>query len=147
MPDVVLLDIEVPGRPVPQGSVKAYQSRVIQSPRVLQHRQLLQYAIAQEWGSRDLHPGPVRLECIFRFLRPRNHYGTGRNADVLKPGAPEHMDSMPDLDKTLRAVFDALTGVVLIDDRQVSQTKALKRWADRDATLLRIIALGEEAGG
>ena len=49
--------------------------------------------------------GPLEVRLVFYFSRPLSHYGTGRNANVLKPGM-EHWHSKKkgereDIDRTL----------------------------------------------
>lgn len=63
--------------------------------------------------------GPLLLELTFWVRRPKGHFGTGRNADKIKPGAPSHPIVKPDLLKLARAVEDALTGIVYGDDAQI----------------------------
>lgn len=75
----------------------------------------------------------VRVNIVFRFARPKNHYGTGRNANTLKPTAPPWPISrgLGDLDKLERSTLDALTASgVWIDDSQVVQMRSTKTWAD-----------------
>lgn len=78
---------------------------------------------------REMHPDaarplfprgtPVEVTMTFTFRRPRSHYGTGRNFQTLKAGAPSHHVGFPDCDKAQRAVLDALTAAgVWDDDRQ-----------------------------
>jgi crossover junction endodeoxyribonuclease RusA len=62
---------------------------------------------------------PVILNITFVMPRPKMHFGTGRNAEVLKPGAPEHHKTKPDRTKLLRSTEDALTGILWKDDSQV----------------------------
>lgn len=69
--------------------------------------------------SGDLLAGPIRITCWFYFKRPDSHFGSGKNTGRLKPSAPEHHCSFPDLDKLMRAINDSLTGVVWRDDKQV----------------------------
>lgn len=64
--------------------------------------------------------GPLLLEITFWVSRPKGHYGTGRNADKVKPGAPWAPTVKPDLLKLARAVEDALTGIVYRDDAQIT---------------------------
>ncbi len=59
-----------------------------------------------------LWTGPVTLKLIFLQTRPKNHYGTGRNAGILKDSSPEYPVMQPDMDKLNRAIGDALTGIV-----------------------------------
>jgi crossover junction endodeoxyribonuclease RusA len=74
--------------------------------------------------------GPVELRLGFDLPRPAGHFGTGRNAGVLKPSAPAHPAVMPDLDKLVRCVCDAITDAALWkDDSQVVVLHAAKRFA------------------
>lgn len=74
---------------------------------------------------------PVMLHLIFTMPRPKSHYGTGRNSETLKASAPSWPTVKPDLTKMLRAVEDALKGVVWKDDSQVVSQVTLKRYGDR----------------
>ena len=76
----------------------------------------------------DLLRGPLSLRCHFYFARPKCHYGTGKKSNVLKSSAPfEHMQK-PDVTKCVRAVEDALTKVLWVDDSQVCRSEILKSW-------------------
>jgi Holliday junction resolvase RusA-like endonuclease len=80
-----------------------------------------------EWGPRELAAidGPVFLRLDFYFPRPDSHYGTGRNAGILKPGAPLYPTTAGyDVDKLSRAVLDALQGIVFRNDRRVVRLHA-----------------------
>lgn len=63
--------------------------------------------------------GPVEVSVRFRFPRPKSHYGSGKNARIVKKTAPCYCSTKPDLDKLLRALNDSLTGIVWRDDSQV----------------------------
>jgi Holliday junction resolvase RusA-like endonuclease len=63
--------------------------------------------------------GPLRLQVDFYVARPAGHWGTGRNRERLKPSAPAWPAVRPDATKLVRAVEDALTGLVWRDDAQV----------------------------
>lgn len=63
----------------------------------------------------------VKVGLVFHLKRPQSHYRTGRHAGKLKERAATlPHTSKPDLDKLVRAVFDALKGVVYVDDSQVA---------------------------
>ena len=74
--------------------------------------------------------GPCRVEYIFYFNRPRAHFGSGKNSQVLKPSAPKHHTKKPDLTKLIRSTEDALTGIVWADDSQCVEYAAEKEYAD-----------------
>lgn len=79
---------------------------------------------------------PVEVAITFTFARSSGHFGTGKNAGVLKASAPAHFTSTPDLDKAIRAIFDAITDAgAIYDDRQVVAVRAVKchPGAHRDA--------------
>jgi len=60
------------------------------------------------------------LTLIFTKARPKGHYGTGRNAGILKDWALDLMPTgKPDVLKLGRAIEDAMNGVVYLDDSQI----------------------------
>jgi Holliday junction resolvase RusA-like endonuclease len=86
--------------------------------------------------------GPLHLTLRFFVTRPRHHYGTGKNATVVKVSAPAHPFVKPDTTKLVRGVEDALTGVLWNDDAQVVSQLCTKRYGDRPGV---IVELREEA--
>ena len=68
------------------------------------------------------------MEMYFTMPRPKSHYRTGKYADSLRGDAPENHTSLPDLDKLIRCVLDALTGVCYQDDGQVWLCKSCKMY-------------------
>lgn len=50
---------------------------------------------------------PVAVNILVYVSRPRGHFGSGKNAGVLKPSAPILPGSGKDVDKVARAVLDA----------------------------------------
>lgn len=99
-------------------------------------------AAAHAFGSnRDLLTGPIELTVQFYFKRPNSHYGSGRNANKLKPSAPVIHAQSPDLAKLLRSLEDALTGVVWRDDKQVFRygLGTERRWTEAQECTVVII--------
>lgn len=74
--------------------------------------------------------GPLGLAVTFTLARPKGHFGTGRNAGAVKASAPFYPTVKPDCTKLLRAVEDALTGVVWRDDAQVVEQSVTKRYGE-----------------
>jgi crossover junction endodeoxyribonuclease RusA len=85
-------------------------------------------AAAQAMRGGQLFDGPVSVSVEFYFARPMSHFGSGKNASVLKSSAPEYHAQSPDLDKLLRAVNDAMTGIVYRDDRQICLIVGNRFW-------------------
>ena len=70
--------------------------------------------------------GALRLGVVFTVPRPKGHYG----ARGLRPSAPQYPTVRPDVTKLLRAVEDALTGIVWRDDSQVVWQVAWKEYGE-----------------
>jgi crossover junction endodeoxyribonuclease RusA len=77
-------------------------------------------------GGHEVIDGPVQMDVVFVFGRPAAHFGTGRNAGVLKDSAPGWHSQVPDRDKLLRAIGDAMTKVVYRDDARICDGRACK---------------------
>lgn len=60
--------------------------------------------------------GAITISMEFRYLRPKS-------VSRIEPTVP------PDLDKQIRSILDALTGVAYKDDSQVTSIQATKRYA------------------
>lgn len=128
------LSFEVHGTPGPQGSKtrNAAGAMYESSAKVKPWREAVKSA-ALDRLSYDICWSPlreaVRLEVVFTLPRPKSHFGTGKNAGLVKPSAPQFPTGKPDTDKLLRSTQDALkdAGVVL-DDSVVTDTVAAKRY-------------------
>jgi Holliday junction resolvase RusA-like endonuclease len=125
--------IWIPGTPRPQGSLRFVTRRyAASSPALVAYREQLVAAHCAEWAGRDPISIAVRVDCSFRFARPKAHYGTGRNAETRKDAAPWHHTQTPDVDKLLRAQLDALVVAgVLADDALVTTVAGRKDWVPR----------------
>lgn len=114
----------VPGIPVPKGSAKAFMRKGMRFPVVVQDNAEKQKPWASMIGYTakqagvEMVTGPVSIAMLFIFPRPKSHYGTGKNAGILKPWAPYYHVVKPDQDKLVRCVKDALTGIAWVDDCQ-----------------------------
>lgn len=122
------LTFVVYGTPQPQGSKTKTRWGGMRdaNSEVLQPWRELVAAKAQEAMGTQLYPMfergvPVKVFAFFTFKRPAGHYGTGRNAGVLKPNAPVWHTGKPDADKCFRALGDSLVAAgVLWDDCQIA---------------------------
>jgi Holliday junction resolvase RusA-like endonuclease len=133
-----LVQFHALGVPVPQGSKKAFKhrhtGRVVMTddnPNLAAWRDTVAYAARAAWAGRAPLTAPVTASLVFYLPRPASHYGTGRNAGILKASAPLHPTVKPDLDKLVRAVFDSLTTAgVWKDDALCWGESAWKNYAD-----------------
>lgn len=85
-------------------------------------------AAAEAMNGDRLLTQPVKLTVAFFFSRPKGHFGTGRNAGRLKNSAPDFHAQTPDLDKLYRCLGDALTGIVIQDDKQICRADCFRDW-------------------
>lgn len=141
------LVINVVGTPAPQGSKKGFYNHATgrvqmkeSSAKVKPWRQDvaaaagslledIQAGIIQ--GPELPFTGPLQVDITFYLARPGYHFGTGKNAQRLKPNAPTYVDKKPDKDKLERSTCDALTtSGVIRDDAQIAAGFVEKRYAD-----------------
>jgi Holliday junction resolvase RusA-like endonuclease len=128
-----VIRVMVYGVPRPQGSMRLHRhpstgaTVARYAANVYEWRGLITAAVRAAWPGSALE-GPVQCSLVFELPRPRGHYGTGRNAGTLRPSAPLYPGVAPDLDKLVRAVFDAVSdaGTVWGDDAQVVRLVASK---------------------
>jgi Holliday junction resolvase RusA-like endonuclease len=137
---------EVVGVPVPQGSKTTGTRkdggafvREGNRERLEPWRAAVSAAAARAMHKRDPLTGPVWLDVEFVFPRPRAHVHTGKRAGEIKANAPRWHSSRPDTDKLLRAIGDALTGIVVTDDAQFAAISAEKRYG---APCVRVVVVG-----
>lgn len=113
----------VEGTPAPQGSKRHVgHGRLIESSKKVKP---WREAVAREARKHYPRPkqGPIRLTIIFAMPRPKA-WGKLRRDPMIQ---------RPDLDKLVRAVCDALTGIAWQDDSQVTRIHACKVRAEQDA--------------
>ena len=97
-----------------------------------QHTVMRQAIVAREQSGVGVWDGPVLVDRRFYFTRPAGHFGTGRNAKLLKEKAPAFPVTAADIDKLDRLLFDGLTGTLLKDDKQIVGGHHSKLYADGD---------------
>jgi|DEB0MinimDraft_6_1074348.scaffolds.fasta_scaffold00783_9 Holliday junction resolvase RusA-like endonuclease len=75
--------------------------------------------------------GPVQVIVDYYIKRPKGHYRTGKNADLIKESAPEFPAGKPDLDNLNKAVYDVITQTQLVwkDDSQIVIEHSTKNYA------------------
>lgn len=124
------IEIEVIGTPAPQGSLvnnrfgglrytndvllKEWRSKVIVA---------LADAAPDDWDQN----APLYVAAHFRFVRPKSHFGV----KGLRPSAPKHKATKPDLDKLTRGVSDSIeqSGIAR-NDSQIIRWTVSKMWTD-----------------
>lgn len=122
------LTFHVPGVAVPKGSRSTFRGRSVESSKRW-----------PEWKER------VQLHAIEARGKAAIQGRTKRFLDAItitvtfmlpKPQRPKHERHItrPDLDKLVRGINDALTGILWEDDSQVTVIMAVKRYVMEDET-------------
>lgn len=133
-------EIFVRGIPQPQGSVRAFRNRKTGQPIIVcktrstgEWRQAIKAVLSLDWTGPAID-GPVRLSLVFRLPRP----ASAPKKRIL----PERR---PDLDKLVRAVLDALRGIVYVDDARVVELVARKVYSPEPGVQIRVSEATDEA--
>jgi|CXWL01.1.fsa_nt_gi Holliday junction resolvase RusA-like endonuclease len=122
---VVSIAFIVLGVAQPKGSTKAFMRPGMRFPVVTNDNpktkpwaEIVRLVAQQHAPQGGPWSGPVDLTTTFYLPRPKS-----------LPKRVLHHTKKPDLDKLVRAVKDALKGVLYLDDSQVVDVKAMKRYA------------------
>lgn len=138
-----MIQIKVTGTPAPQGSHRGFvvNGRAVitqDNKKTKPWRQDVKAAalnaiadhVITDLDDATPYTGPLHVTIVFSMPRPGYHFGSGRNANHLKPSAPTFVDKKPDIDKLGRATLDALTEAgIWRDDSQVAELTLSKTYA------------------
>lgn len=128
--------LDVRGIPRPQGSMKMHRmpngaevTRYSNEDVLWGWRRQLTEAMRPLTGGEPFTDG-VEALIGFEMVRPKGHFGTGRNMSVVRLSAPRHPIGRPDIDKLVRAILDSAKDAgIYRDDSQVVSLRAAKRYA------------------
>jgi crossover junction endodeoxyribonuclease RusA len=109
-----MIQFTVYGTPRPQGSMRSFRHRLTSQVVTTSdnkhlkpwRQEVAQMAVLQR--AQLIETGPVALGLRFYFKRPKS-----------APKSRIYPTVKPDLDKTIRAILDALKGIIYGDDSQV----------------------------
>lgn len=126
-----MIEVRVYGLPIPQGRPRASRTRDggvrMRDPDT--SRDWKRTVLAQVLPSRPSAPleGPLALRLTFFLPRPAS-----------LPRRVQHHTRRPDLDNLVKAVADALRGVVYHDDAQVTSLWAAKQYDATPGVAIRV---------
>lgn len=132
------LSFTVYGVPQPQGSTRAFMPKGSRFPVITSANKGLKpwrqdvavMALSEmKKESAELANGPISLAADFYFERPKS---AKRQAQKL---------TKPDIDKLLRGILDALTGVAYRDDSQVVEVTCVKRFGSPTRAEISVIEI------
>ena len=112
------------GEAIPKGSTRAFvvngKAVTTNANKKTKDWQTLVSMAAQEKKPDKPIDGAVDVSINFYLPRPKSVSVKKRPYPIVKP----------DIDKLIRCILDALTGIYFLDDAQVCEIKALKRYGD-----------------
>ena len=125
---------DILGKPEPKGSTRAFMPKggrfpVVTSdnPKLKDWQTQIRLVVTTQVPDLVVVDGPVRLTAVFKLPAPKIVLAHLKRKGLVLP----HL-TKPDLDKCLRAILDALTGVSYRDDSQVVAISATKQYAHAD---------------
>lgn len=136
--EVPLFEVTVYGAPAPQGSKSPKRNKHTNRIHLVESSKYVKpwrddvvgaslKARGRGWSPLTV---PLAAEMIFTLTRPKTHFGTGRNAGLVRPSAPLLPAGVPDLSKLARSTEDALTtaGVYRDDALVVAYRRLVKHY-------------------
>ena len=112
---LVTIAFQVEGKPIQQGSMRAFNNRVVHNKTKELMAWRAEVAKAAHRAGCTPIDGPIAIAMRFTYEKPKS-------VKREFPTVP------PDLDKQIRSILDALTGVAYGDDSQVTHITASKEY-------------------
>lgn len=140
----------VPGPAQPAGSkrfigIRGGRGRVIDAnPKAAGWKERVALSAAEEKRLRGIvepWDGALLLSIAVYRARPAGHYNV---RGEVKASAPVFPTTKPDLTKIQRAIEDALTGILYVDDARIVSHEHYKWWADSEQEPGVLIYVGDE---
>src|SRR5574340_191713 len=108
--------------------------------RTVDYEQRVASAAAQAMGFRSLIEGPVMVELKIFVGVPASYTKANRAAALSGQMLPT---KKPDADNVLKAIKDAMNGVVYFDDQQVTDVHISKRFAETPRVIVIVTPLNK----
>ncbi len=130
----------VPGKAVGKGRPRATRVgakavRLYTPPKTAAYEETVAFSAAHAMAGFAMFDGPVTVQLDVECEPPKSWSKKAKTealAGLRRPTAK------PDIDNTIKAIFDAINGVVWVDDSQVVAITAIKRYAEADAVFVMV---------
>ena len=123
------IQFTVKGDPVAQGRPRfARRGKFVSTydpPKSKSFKETVKWQAIESGANKQLLEGPLKMTLVFRMQRPKGHSGK----KGLRPSAPTHHITKPDLDNLTKGVKDALEGICYARDQQVCEGYQRKEYA------------------
>jgi Holliday junction resolvase RusA-like endonuclease len=121
-----ILDFFVQGKPEPQARPRAFTNKAkngktfskVVSPTT-EWKETVKFHANKQRKKHGTFKKALKVSITFTFMRPKSHFGTGRNAGILKNSAPKWHTIRPDHENLSKAVLDAMVDVGLLSDDSI----------------------------
>jgi Holliday junction resolvase RusA-like endonuclease len=126
-----MIRILVPGQPVAKGRPKITtiggKPRAYTPEKTVRYENLVALAGAKVMDGRELLEGPLRLTIFAHFQLPKK---VSKERRAKAAAGQDWHTSRPDGDNVLKAVGDALNGIVWRDDAQIAHPEIIKLYRE-----------------
>ncbi len=143
----------VPGLAKPGGSKRAFMRPGMKYPSITDDckgnknwRAVVAVFARQAYQGPPL-TGPLSLTVRFMLPRPQSHFRGGRQGGRLREDAPHWHTKKPDCTKLLRALEDACTSILWVDDSQIAHQEVEKVYAAMPGAMVTVRQLDDPAAG
>lgn len=136
------VEFVVPGEPQGKGRARigkvGNHARMFTPAKTVAYEGLIALAAQDVMQGRSLIEGPVLIELRILHAVPQSK---SKKWKALALEGKEPCTKKPDADNVLKAVCDALNGVVFKDDVQVTDGVFRRRWSETPSVHVRIVPL------
>jgi Holliday junction resolvase RusA-like endonuclease len=129
------------GKPVTAASGRIVTATIEANPHTKEWRRQVSDAAYEAMIGKTLLDGPVALHLTVYRVRPKGHFGSGKNSSAVKGSAFAYPTTKPDLLKLARAIEDAMSGIVYRDDNQVVRHDLQEFYGGQYRTDVRVVPL------
>jgi len=126
-----MIQFEILGRPVAKGRPRVTRNHTYTPQKTVTYENLVRYSYLEKYLGADLLTGPLEIELIFFFIRPKS---SKRIVPTVKP----------DLDNLIKCVTDGLNKLAYADDSQIIKITASKVYDMVDKTVVNIKEIWKE---
>lgn len=137
------ITIHIPGPPVPKKLTIGWvggMPRILTCKESVEFQDSVKYFARVAMGERPLFGCPLFIKIFFNFPIPESKSKSWKKLALLGKLFPT---SKPDIDNCQKSTLDGLTNAVWMDDCQVTDLYARKRYSDLPHTTIIITPLEE----
>ena len=125
------IDLVIEGEPVGKGrprvTSKGSFAHAYTPSRTKNYEKLIQNTYLNKYTYEDTLQGPIKAELIAYFPIPESI--SKKKKELLLKNYEKHTKK-PDIDNVIKSVFDALNNLAFVDDSNIIQVEAKKRYSD-----------------